>query len=152
MMTNSNNFSLGSQVGGPDASEITRNHEQDLRDAFNRWQGDYTNAIKEFAFILRVDGKVHSYTKEWDILGAQPAKRKRDWIEVEIGVPERWWREAQGRNYRIYLTAEIENGLHSMIELLQRNKHTIKAEALLSDWRRIKSNYLQDTLSGMKPN
>lgn len=147
-----NTFSLGSQVGGPDASDITRQHEQELRDAFNSWQGDYTNAIKEFAFILRVDGKVHKYTQEWNILGAQPAKRKKDWIEVEIGVPEKWWRENQGRNYRMYLIAEIEKGLRSIIELLQRNKHTIKEEALLSDWQNIKSNYLQDALSGMKPN
>lgn len=85
-------------------------------------------------------------------MGAQPAKRKKDWVEVEIAVPEKWWRENQGRNYRIYLSAEIEKRLHSMIELLQRNKHRIKEEALLSDWRDIKIKYLQGTLSGTKPN
>jgi hypothetical protein len=147
-----NNFSLGSQVGGPDASEVTRFDEQELRDAFNRWQGNYTNAIKEFAFILRVDGRIHKYTQEWNIVGAQPAKRKKDWVEVEIGVPEKWWREDQGCNYRMYLTAEIEKGLHSIIELLQRNKHSINKEALFSDWQTIKSKYLQDALSGRKPN
>ncbi|HEY2392829.1 MAG TPA: hypothetical protein VGK22_16760 [Candidatus Angelobacter sp.] len=142
-----NNFSLGAQVGGPDAGDATRQDEQELRDAFNRWQGDYVDAIKEFAFILRVDGRVHKYTQEWNILGAQPAKRKKEWIEVEIGVPEKWWREDEGRNYRIYLVAAIEKGLHSIIELLQRNKHEIKEEALLSDWRNIKSSYLQNIRS-----
>jgi hypothetical protein len=151
MMTNINTFSLGSQVGGPDASNVTRQHEQELRDAFNRWRGNYTNAIKEFAFILRVDGKVHKYTQEWNIFGAQPAKRKKDWVEVEIGVPENWWRENQGKNYKMYLTAEIEKGLRSIIELLRRNKHAIKEEALLNDWQDIKINYLQDVPSGMKP-
>lgn len=150
--TMTNNFSLGSQVGGPDAGEATRQHEQKLRDAFNSWQGDYTDAIREFAFILRVDGKIHTYTQKWNILGAQPAKRKKDWIEVEISVPENWWREDQGRNYKIYLTAAIEKGLKSMLELLQHNKHVVKAEALLGDWERIKSNYLHNDLSGMKPN
>lgn len=91
-----NSFSLGSQIGGPDAGDVTRQHDQELRDAFNCWQGNYTNAIKEFAFILRVDGNVHKYTQEWNILGAQPAKRKKDWVEVEIGVPEKWWREERG--------------------------------------------------------
>ena len=152
MMTNVNTFSLGSQIGGPDASDVTLQHEQELRDAFNRWQGDYTDAIKEFAFILRVDGRVHRYTEEWNILGAQPAKRKKDWIEVEIGIPANWWRENQGRNYRIYLTAEIDKGLHSIIQLLRRNKHAIKEEALLSDWQNIKNSYLQDALADMKPN
>lgn len=152
MITNTNTFSLGSQVGGPDASDVTLQHEQELRNVFNRWQGDYTNAIREFAFILRVDGKVHRYTQEWNILGAQPAKRKKEWIEVEIGVPEIWWRENQGKNYRMYLTTEIDKGLRSIIELLRRNKHAIKEEALLSDWQHIKSIYLQDVLPGMKPN
>ena len=147
-----NTFSLGSQVGGPDAGDVTRKHEQALRDAFNTWQGDYTNAIREFAFILRVDGRVHKYTQEWKILGAQPAKRKKTWVEVEIGVPEQWWRENEGRNYRMYLSAEIEKGLHSMIELLQRSKHAVKEETLLKDWQDIKRNYLQDALSGKKPN
>lgn len=147
-----NSFSLGSQVGGPDASDVTRHDEQELRDAFNRWQGDYTNAIKEFAFVLRVDGKVHKYTQEWNILGAQPAKRKKDWVEVEIGVPEEWWREDQGRSYRGYLIAEIEKGLHSMIELLQENKHPVNEEALLTDWYKIKCNYLQNPLLRTKPN
>jgi hypothetical protein len=34
-----NNFSLGAQVGGPDAGDATRQDEQELRDVFNRWQG-----------------------------------------------------------------------------------------------------------------
>jgi hypothetical protein len=147
-----NNFSLGSQVGGPDAGDATRQDEQELRDAFNLWQGEYADAIKEFAFILRVDGRVHKYTEEWNIFGAQPAKRKKDWLEVEIGVPEKWWRENQGKNYRVYLSAEIEKGLRSMIELLQRNKHEIKEKALLNDWLNIKSKYLQNMFSRMKPN
>lgn len=147
-----NNFSLGSQVGGPDASDATRHDEQELRDAFNHWRGDYTEVIREFAFILRVDGKLHKYTQEWKILGAQPPKRKKDWVEVEIGVPEKWWRENQGRNYRIYLAAEIEKALLAMIELLKRNKHAVEEDALLCDWQRIKRNYLQDALPGIKPN
>lgn len=147
-----NNFSLGSQVGGPDAGDATRHDEQALRDAFNRWRGDYTDIISEFAFVLRVDGRFHKYTEEWKILGAQPAKRKKDWLEVEIGVPEKWWRENLGRNYRLYLTAEIEKGLHSMIELLKRNKHPIKEEALLSDWRNLERDYLQYAVFGKKAN
>jgi len=52
----------------------------------------------------------------------------------------------------MYLSAEIEKGLHSMIELLQRSKHAVKEETLLKDWQDIKRNYLQDALSGKKPN
>jgi len=36
----------------------------------------------------------------WQIRGAQKARRKRDWIEVEIGIPEEWWREANSDRYK----------------------------------------------------
>lgn len=135
-----NTFSLGSQVGGTDAAEATKVDEQQLRDFINDWTGDYSSDIKEFAFILRVDGEIDTYTKKWNIVGAQKAKRKRDWVEVEIGVPESWWRN--GRSYKELLAEEIEKALHSMIELLQRNKRDVKAEALLKDWLKIKKVYL----------
>jgi len=104
---NENLFSLGSQVGGSDAAEATQQAEQGLRDLLNEWTGEYSGAIREFVFLLRVDGEVDSYTEKWKIQGAQKAKRKKDWIEVEIGVPENWWREDQGRNFKMHLAAEI---------------------------------------------
>jgi len=52
-----NTFSLGSQIGGHVPSEVLR-EEQRLRDAFNLWQGKYSTAIGQFAFILRVDGSL----------------------------------------------------------------------------------------------
>lgn len=110
----------------------------------NRWKGDYTSEIKEFAFLLRVDGAIHTYTEMWKILGAQPAKKKKDWIEVEIGIPESWWREHQGQAHKERLAAAIEQGLHSMIDLLQKRKAEIRAEELLSDWGKIKTQYLAD--------
>src|SRR5260370_14101451 len=137
-----NVFSIASVIGGPDAAIATRQKEQQLRDAINRWTGDYCAAIREFAFILRVDGQFHAYTQESNIYGAQKAKRKRDSVEVEIGISEKWWREEQGRNVKTYLAGEIEKRLHSMIELLHRNRHAIDAEALLADWAKIKRDYV----------
>ena len=138
-----NVFSLGSQIGGADAAEATEQQEQEIRDALNRWTGDYTGAIREFAFLLRVDGEVHTYTEVFKICGAQKARRKRDWIEVEIGVPESWWRQHQGESYKSRLAEEIAKGLRSMIELLQRNRHDVRARALLDDWEEIKRDFLR---------
>ena len=148
MMTDRNVFSLGSQIGGPVAAKAVQEQEQQLRDLMNRWSGDYTTAVREFAFLLRVDGEIHTYTKIFGIVGAQPAKRKRDWLEVEIGVPESWWREDQGNNYKTQMAAEIGKGLHSMIDLLQRNQHPIKAEALIADWEKIKKVWLDPQSNG----
>lgn len=143
-----NTFSLGAQIGGNDASDATRRPEQEVRDALNRWSGNYCGAIREFAFLLRVDGAIHSYTKIFNIDGAQKAKRKKDWVEVEIGVPEIWWKPDQRASYKKHLLEEIEKGLHSMIELLQRNRHDINATALLADWGNIKSELLENDEAG----
>ncbi len=136
-----NSFSLGAQVGGR-VSGCASAQEQQLRDAFNRWTGNYSRDIREFAFLLRIDGEFHTYTEMWNIRGAQKAKRKRDWVEVEIGIPESWWRDANVPSYKKRLADEIEKGLISMIELLRRNRRDIKAEALLTDWKQIRSDYL----------
>jgi hypothetical protein len=75
---------------------------------FNAWTGDYSSAVRELAFILRIDGESHSYTEMWSICAAQKAKRKRDWIEVEIGIPERWWRLAHSGGYKKRPAREVE--------------------------------------------
>ena len=139
-----NRFSLGAQVGGPDAALATGRDEQRLRDAMNRWTGNYSTEIKHFAFLLRVDGEFHEYTQEWKINGAQKAKRKGDSIEVEIGIPKNAWRVDAGKNYRRYLALEVEKGLHSMIALLHTTREEVDADALLSDWEKIKREYFRD--------
>jgi hypothetical protein len=139
-----NTFSLGSQIGGPNVPRRICDQEQQLRNEFNVWTGDYTKVIRKFAFLLRVDASIHSYTKMWNILGAQKAKRKRDWLEVEIGVPESWWRDDEGRLYQWHIANAVDEGLHSMIDLLKRNRHEIDDRSLMQDWLRIKTKFLAD--------
>ena len=140
-----NSFSLSSQIGGPNVPEPVLHQEQRLRTAFNNWEGNYTAAIQKFAFILRVDGSIVKYTEAWKIVGPQKAKRKKDWIEVEIGVPEDWWLENGTDGYKQRVVDSIETGFHSMVELLGRNRHKVAAEALLVDWHKIKNNFLGDS-------
>lgn len=71
-----NTFSLGAQIGGHVPREVAH-EEQRMRDAFNLWQGKYTSAVGEFAFILRVDGSLLRYTELWKIKGPQKAKLKK---------------------------------------------------------------------------
>jgi hypothetical protein len=137
-----NIFSLGSQVGGPRAADATQVEEQHLRDALNQWSRHYTDAVREFAFLLRVDGEIDTYTKRWKIFGAQEPKKKKDWIEVEIGIPQDWWKEGR-RAYRQHLAEEVERALSSMVKLLQKDGNCIIADNILADWQRIKTDYLR---------
>jgi len=140
-----NSFSLGAQEGGQVGKQAV-NQMRELRNLFNKWTGEYSSDIREFAFLLGVDGEFHRYTAMWDIYGAQKAKRKRDWIEVEIGIPETWWRLAHTDQFKKRLAEEVERGFISMIDVLRKKQHEIKAEALLNDWMQIKSKFLEPTL------
>jgi hypothetical protein len=137
-----NSFSLGAQIGGQ-TGKASRDQMQELRDLFNQWTGDYSADIREFAFLLRVDGEFHRYTAMWNVYGAQKAKRKRDWIEVEIGIPETWWGWSHTDQFKKRLAEEVEKGFVSMIEVLRKNRRDIKADSLLNDWSKIKSQFLK---------
>src|SRR3954469_6008288 len=137
-----NVFSLGSQVGGPRAAAATEDEEQQLRDAMNRWSGHYADAVREFAFLLRVDGEIETYTKKWKIFGAQKPRKRKDWIEVEIGIPEDWWKEGP-RAFKQHLAEEVERGLVEMVKLIQGRGNSIMADAILNDWQRLKHDYLK---------
>jgi hypothetical protein len=139
-----NTFSLGAQIGGPDLPIRIDDQTQQLRNEFNAWAGDYTKVITEFAFLLRIDASIHSYTKQWNIVGAQKAKRKRDWVEVEVGVPESWWHDDEGRLYKWHLANAIDEGMRSIVELLKRNRHKIDDSSLMQDWQTIKARFLAD--------
>jgi len=136
-----NTFSLGAQIGGHIPREIS-DEEQRMRDAFSLWRGKYSSAIGEFAFLLRVDGSMLRYTGLFKIKGAQEAKLKRGWVEVEIGVPQSWWRKDGVEAYKKLLAQAIEEGLHSMVELLRKKRQEIDADTLLSDWEKIKHDFL----------
>jgi hypothetical protein len=137
-----NSFSLGAQEGGQVAKQAV-DQMQELRNFFNKWIGEYSADIREFAFLLKVDAEFHRYTEMWNIYGAQNAKRKRDWVEVEIGKPETWWRLAHTDEFKKRLAEEVEKGFISMIDVLRRNRREIKAETLLKDWSQIKSKFLE---------
>jgi hypothetical protein len=136
-----NSFSLGAQIGGQ-TGKASRDQIQELRDLFNQWTGDYSTDIREFAFLLRVDGEFHRYTAMWNIYGAQKAKRKRDWIEVEIGIPETWWRLSHTDQFKKRLAEEVEKGFISIIEVLREKRRDINGDSLLNDWLKIKSQFL----------
>jgi hypothetical protein len=54
-----NSFTLGAQVGGRLAKDASA-QEQERRDMFNSWTGDYSSDVRESAFILRIDGEFHA--------------------------------------------------------------------------------------------
>ena len=133
-------------MGGPDLPiEVERIRIQ-LSKLLHNWAGEYSPAVEGFSFPLYVDGSLVRYTEQMKLPGAQKARRSRSWLSVKIGVPESWWREDETK-YKTHLADSIEEGLISMIALLQRNKHDVNAERLLADWAAIKKSFLETPAS-----
>lgn len=139
-----NRFSSGGASGGPDLPiEIERVRVQ-LNKLLYQWTGEYSPVIECFSFPLFIDGSLVCYTEEMNLVGPKKARRSGSWLTVDIGVPEIWWRQSESA-YKAHLTESIEAGLHSMVALLQRNKHEVNAERLLADWAIVKREFLETT-------
>jgi hypothetical protein len=136
-----NTFYFGAGVGGPDLPvEVERIHIQ-LTGLMHQWSGQCTNSVRVFGFVMFVDGSLTRYTETMNILGQQKAKRKRDWLEVRIGVPESWWREDEA-HYKVRIIEALEDGFSSMIALLNRNEHAVDESSLMRDWNHLKIEFL----------
>ncbi|MGA2650691.1 MAG: ankyrin repeat domain-containing protein [Terracidiphilus sp.] len=132
----------GGATGGPNLPiEVERIHVQ-LHTLFHRWRGEYSPAVEGFGFPRYVDGSLIRYTEQLNILGPQKAQRGGNWLMVKIGVPEEWWSQPEPA-YKKLLSDSIETGLHSMIALLRRNKHEVNGDLLLTDWSKVKKEFLE---------
>lgn len=60
-------------------------------------------------------------------------------------MPQSWWHNDDVEGYKKQLAQAIEEGLHSMIELLKKKSLQIDGDALLCDWEKIKHDFLSDT-------
>ena len=116
---------------------------QELRNLFNQWTSNTLPIFVNLRSSYEWMHEFHRYTAMWNIYGAQKAKRKRDWVEVEIGIPETWWRLAHTDEFKKRLAEEVEKGFISMIDILRRNRRDINADTLLKDWSQIRSKFLE---------
>lgn len=139
-----NRFASGGATGGPDLPiEVERVRVQ-LNTLLHHWTGEYSTAVEGFSFLIYLDGSLVRYTEQMNLLGLQKPRRSGTWLMVKIGVPESWWRRDE-RTYKAYLADSIEEGLKSMIALLQRNKHEVNAAQMLTDWAHVKREFLEIT-------
>jgi hypothetical protein len=136
-----NRFIYGCGATGGWVSEAATNEQRQLGFLMRGWTGHYTSAVETFAFRPFVDGSVARYTEKMNLVGAGKATRSKDWLTVKIAIPVSWW-QCDPAAYKQHLTDTVDEGLHKMLGLLQRNRHPIDAELLLADWEIIKQLFL----------
>ena len=112
---------LGADVVGPKAHEATESSIMLLRKLLAKHcVGHYSKDIDEFAFVLRIDGKVCS----WNFKRCERLRlnRRSRYITVDIGVPQKRWGTNDGVGLARYLLDCVAEGLRLMVGKLQRSK------------------------------
>jgi len=136
-----NRFYCGGAIGGPNLPVEVMRIQFQLSGLMYKWRGDYTDVAEVIDLALYVDGSAIRYTEQMKLIGVGKVTRSKTWIYAKIGVPESWWREDEPA-YKLRLTGAIEEALHKIIDMLKRNKHTIREQQLLADWEKRKHEFL----------
>jgi len=112
-------FSLGAQIGGPDAAAATRGSIGKLRQVLLHYcRGPYSDAIDEIALILRVDGKIQHWERSG--VGKVFVRKKGKYIEAEIFVPRGIWEGNDEENISKYLACNVMEATKLVIGALER--------------------------------
>jgi hypothetical protein len=103
-------------------------------------RGPYSKDIIEFAFILRIDGKIWYFKFE----GCEKLRMNRSekYVTIDIGVPEKLWRTFDKTAMANYLVDNIADGLRQMVALICKKKLDIDEEKLYRDFSDASNEYL----------
>ncbi|MBZ5662655.1 MAG: hypothetical protein LAO08_19815 [Acidobacteriia bacterium] len=135
----SDTITLGMQTSGDD--NRTDKHVLELRKLLAIYcKGPYSDAIINFALILRIGGNM----QEFDFEGCERIRRNHNqkYITVDLGFPSHRWRGVSDEQIRKYLAELVETGLLSCINRLQRDKTQVQASKLMSDFGFVKKMFL----------
>jgi hypothetical protein len=134
-------ITLGVQAGDVKSSEITRPHFLSLRKLLaQHCPGPYSQRIKEFAIILRIDGDIW----HWEFEGCKNLRlrRKDRYITIDIGVPRGKWEHASAASLRCYLGKSCRDAIVLMLDKLKGEKIEVNSKALLENVDAAISEYL----------
>jgi len=139
--TDTDTITLGVQAGDPTADAKTKPHYIELRKLLAATcVGPYSPEVDEFAIVLRIDGEFFDF----DFEGLEKLRRRKKdrYITVDIGVPERRWKEVTAADLRRYLADQVGDALQAFVERLKKDKVAIEDAALRADYQRVRDQYL----------
>jgi hypothetical protein len=125
-------ITLGADVGGKDADVATRDHILAFRKHLQEeCQGPYSDVLKEFAIVLRIDGSVQSWGKS----GVDNIRllQKAGYATADIFVPTGVWAERDIAGLRQFLATSVRNAVLDIAQRAQDKKVNVSLESLTSD-------------------
>lgn len=123
---------LGADVGGKDALIGTHEHVLELRKLLRQQcQGDYSSAIVEFAFVLRIDGSVQSWGKSG--VEVVELQEKNTVATADIFVPREVWDTEDPAKFRCFLAKELRNAVVGISVRAREQKIPMETDRLNAD-------------------
>ena len=125
-------ITLGADVGGKDAYSATHGHILALRKLLRQeCRGPYSEIIKEFALVLRIDGSVQA----WGKTGVEDVamQKKNTFATADIFVPREVWSTNDAPNLRRFLASGVKAAVAKIATCAENRGVDVSREALERD-------------------
>lgn len=134
-------MTLGADVGGRDAAVATHDHILALRKLLQQeCQGPYSDVIKEFALVLRIDGSV----QRWGKSGVDNVRlfQKAEYATADVFVPSNVWEKQDVTELRQFLAFGVRSAVADIAQRAAKKKVRVSLELLTSDIDRAVHRFL----------
>ena len=123
-------ITLGAQVGGPDASAVTRNHIMNFRILLaNECNGSHGESLSEIALILRIDGSVQSWDRN-DVSNVRIQKKAR-YATADIFMPTAIWKGGNSWEIREFILSGAKVGVETILEKARKAKLNLDYQKII---------------------
>lgn len=139
--------SLGVQAGDKDADKAVSPHYLALRRLLaEKCTATYSEVIREFAPVLRIDGSIWHWDKQG--CGNVRVQKKSGYATVDIFMPVEIWSGGDGKCIRRYLVTHLTSGIESMLEKASGAGISVDRSKLIADVAAATSEFLGEKKKG----
>ena len=138
-----NEITLGAQMGGQDASAATAEHILAFRGLIDqKCRGFYSNTIRRFGIVLRIDGSLD----RWGKSGVENAaiRQRGSVATADIFVPSEIWSCGNPRVFRQFLAVEFERAIYEIGKIAKRRGIEFSLDGLIHDVKSAVRDYLKE--------
>lgn len=139
----SERITLGAQMGGPEAFDVTQPIILRLRKQLaSHCTEAYSPTISEFAIILRIDGSLDQFGGE----GVQRPRinRKDAYVTADYAVPVEHWKDVPLPDLKKCFAEAAVKTVDTMVEHLKKLKVEVNAKMLAEDVNKAVTAFLKE--------
>jgi hypothetical protein len=102
--------------------------------------GPYSDEVKGFALILRIDGSLKQYGAEG--VDRMRRRKKEEYITADICIPGRRWKGVSATEFSRYLAMAVQDALRTCVDYLRKQEVEVDERRLLLDYAEAHAEFL----------